>query len=99
MAKLAEEAERYDDMVASVRQLAERNIELNVEERNLLSVAYKVRARALPPGGPASARARALGDGSEETPYRSFRLRARSRAWSGFSGRRARCASSVWCVV
>eukprot|EP00500_Bicosoecida_sp_ms1_P003092 CAMPEP_0203806686 /NCGR_PEP_ID=MMETSP0115-20131106/629_1 /ASSEMBLY_ACC=CAM_ASM_000227 /TAXON_ID=33651 /ORGANISM="Bicosoecid sp, Strain ms1" /LENGTH=273 /DNA_ID=CAMNT_0050715349 /DNA_START=55 /DNA_END=876 /DNA_ORIENTATION=- len=41
MAKLAEEAERYDDMVASVRQLAERNIELNVEERNLLSVAYK----------------------------------------------------------
>ena len=41
MARLAEEAERYDDMVASVRSLAELNVELNVEERNLLSVAYK----------------------------------------------------------
>ena len=30
-AKLAEEAERYDDMVTSVKSLAELNIQLNVE--------------------------------------------------------------------
>jgi len=41
MAKLAEEAERYEDMVQNVKSLAELNIQLNVEERNLLSVAYK----------------------------------------------------------
>lgn len=41
MAKLAEEAERYEDMVNNVKSLAELNIQLNVEERNLLSVAYK----------------------------------------------------------
>jgi len=41
MAKLAEEAERYDDMVVNVRRLAELKEQLNVEERNLLSVAYK----------------------------------------------------------
>jgi 14-3-3 protein epsilon len=41
MAKLAEEAERYDDMVDAVRKLAELQVQLNVEERNLLSVAYK----------------------------------------------------------
>lgn len=40
-AKLAEEAERYDDMVQKVKSLAELKVQLNVEERNLLSVAYK----------------------------------------------------------
>jgi hypothetical protein len=40
-AKLAEEAERYEDMVNYVKQLAELKVQLNVEERNLLSVAYK----------------------------------------------------------
>lgn len=40
-AKLAEEAERYDDMVESVRKLAMLGVQLTVEERNLLSVAYK----------------------------------------------------------
>jgi 14-3-3 protein epsilon len=40
-AKLAEEAERYEDMVTCVKSLAELNVQLNVEERNLLSVAYK----------------------------------------------------------
>jgi len=40
-AKLAEEAERYDDMVESVRHLARLGVQLTVEERNLLSVAYK----------------------------------------------------------
>lgn len=40
-AKLAEQAERYDDMAASMKQVTETGIELSNEERNLLSVAYK----------------------------------------------------------
>ncbi|XP_008291071.1 tyrosine 3-monooxygenase/tryptophan 5-monooxygenase activation protein, epsilon polypeptide 1 isoform X1 [Stegastes partitus] len=40
-AKLAEQAERYDEMVASMKNVAGMNVELTVEERNLLSVAYK----------------------------------------------------------
>eukprot|EP00753_Platysulcus_tardus_P015170 PLAT4855.2.p2 GENE.PLAT4855.2~~PLAT4855.2.p2 ORF type:complete len:261 (-),score=152.97 PLAT4855.2:184-966(-) len=41
MAKLAEQAERYDEMVQSMKEVAEMDVELTVEERNLLSVAYK----------------------------------------------------------
>ena len=57
-AKLAEQAERweyfypgagvsknyfrYDDMAASMKAVTETGIELSNEERNLLSVAYKV---------------------------------------------------------
>merc|ERR1712070_809276 len=41
MAKLAEQAERYDEMVESMKQVAKMDLELTVEERNLLSVAYK----------------------------------------------------------
>ena len=40
-AKLAEQAERYDDMAASMKSVTETGIELSNEERNLLSVAYK----------------------------------------------------------
>ncbi|CAO2842314.1 unnamed protein product [Amaranthus hypochondriacus] len=40
-AKLAEQAERYDEMVESMKNLANFNIDLTVEERNLLSVGYK----------------------------------------------------------
>lgn len=40
-AKLAEQAERYDDMVKAMTKVVELNEELTVEERNLLSVAYK----------------------------------------------------------
>jgi len=40
-AKLAEQAERYDEMVDAMKQVAEMNVSLSVEERNLLSVAYK----------------------------------------------------------
>ncbi|KAJ8353745.1 hypothetical protein SKAU_G00213120 [Synaphobranchus kaupii] len=40
-AKLAEQAERYDDMAASMKAVTEDNGELSNEERNLLSVAYK----------------------------------------------------------
>jgi 14-3-3 protein epsilon len=41
MAKLAEQAERYDEMVDYMKQVAQQDQELSVEERNLLSVAYK----------------------------------------------------------
>jgi len=42
-AKLAEQAERYDEMVAAMKEVATElsEGELEVEERNLLSVAYK----------------------------------------------------------
>eukprot|EP00187_Rhodella_violacea_P014345 CAMPEP_0184711288 /NCGR_PEP_ID=MMETSP0314-20130426/1955_1 /TAXON_ID=38298 /ORGANISM="Rhodella maculata, Strain CCMP 736" /LENGTH=247 /DNA_ID=CAMNT_0027173357 /DNA_START=26 /DNA_END=769 /DNA_ORIENTATION=+ len=42
LAKLAEQAERYDEMVAEMKKIATADgKELSVEERNLLSVAYK----------------------------------------------------------
>lgn len=41
MAKLAEQAERYDEMSHYMSQVAVSGQGLNVEERNLLSVAYK----------------------------------------------------------
>jgi 14-3-3 protein epsilon len=41
MAKLAEQAERYDEMVEFMKLVAKMDVELTVEERNLLSVAYK----------------------------------------------------------
>jgi len=41
LAKLAEQAERYDEMVEAMKKVAQLNVELTVEERNLLSVAYK----------------------------------------------------------
>lgn len=41
LAKLAEQAERYDEMVDYMKGVAAQPQELSVEERNLLSVAYK----------------------------------------------------------
>ena len=41
MAKLAEQAERYDDMAKDMKSVTELGNELSNEERNLLSVAYK----------------------------------------------------------
>ncbi|EDQ86942.1 uncharacterized protein MONBRDRAFT_38193 [Monosiga brevicollis MX1] len=40
-AKLAEQAERYDDMANAMKKVTEMDSELSNEERNLLSVAYK----------------------------------------------------------
>ncbi|EDV22402.1 14-3-3 protein beta/alpha-B [Trichoplax sp. H2] len=40
-AKFAEQAERYDDMAASMKSVTESGFVLDTEERNLLSVAYK----------------------------------------------------------
>jgi 14-3-3 protein epsilon len=40
-AKLAEQGERYDEMVDAMKLVAMLDVELTVEERNLLSVAYK----------------------------------------------------------
>jgi len=41
MAKLAEQAERYDEMAEYMKEVSTCEEELSVEERNLLSVAYK----------------------------------------------------------
>merc|ERR1712232_257927 len=41
MAKLSEQAERYDEMGTFMKNVAVTDTELTVEERNLLSVAYK----------------------------------------------------------
>merc|ERR1719377_488389 len=42
MAKLAEQAERYDEMVEYMKQVSvDSTSDLSLEERNLLSVAYK----------------------------------------------------------
>lgn len=40
-AQLAEQAERYPDMVKAMKSLAEKHPQLESGERNLLSVAYK----------------------------------------------------------
>ncbi|KAL3830622.1 hypothetical protein ACJIZ3_019424 [Penstemon smallii] len=41
MAKLSEQAERYDEMVDCMKKVAKLDVELSVDERNLLSVGYK----------------------------------------------------------
>lgn len=41
LARLAEQAERYDEMVEEMKKVAKMNVELTMEERNLVSVAYK----------------------------------------------------------
>merc|ERR1719183_729521 len=41
MAKLAEQAERYDEMAQYMKDVSIAGENLSVEERNLLSVAYK----------------------------------------------------------
>ncbi|KAM9341382.1 14-3-3 protein beta/alpha-1-like isoform 1-T2 [Symphorus nematophorus] len=41
IAKLAEQAERYEDMADFMKKVTEKGAELSNEERNLLSVAYK----------------------------------------------------------
>lgn len=41
LARLSEQSERYEDMIRYMKQVAQINAELTVEERNLLSVAYK----------------------------------------------------------
>jgi len=40
-AKLAEQAERYDEMADYMKQVGSAGVDMSVEERNLLSVAYK----------------------------------------------------------
>jgi len=41
MSRLAEQAERYDEMAEAMKKVAQTNEALSIEERNLLSVAYK----------------------------------------------------------
>ncbi|KAM0756292.1 14-3-3 protein [Meredithblackwellia eburnea MCA 4105] len=41
MGRIAEQSERYDEMVTYMKDVAKLGVELTVEERNLLSVSYK----------------------------------------------------------
>ena len=41
MAKVSEQSERYEDMVDTMKKVVNLGQELGVEDRNLLSVAYK----------------------------------------------------------
>lgn len=41
MAKISEQTERFEDMLDYIKQVVKQNPELSIEERNLLSVAYK----------------------------------------------------------
>jgi 14-3-3 protein epsilon len=41
MSKITEQTERFEDMLEAMNKVVAANAELNVEERNLLSVAYK----------------------------------------------------------
>ncbi|PWA52696.1 14-3-3 protein 7 [Artemisia annua] len=41
LAKLSEQAERYEEMVENMKSVAKLDVDLSVEERNLLSLGYK----------------------------------------------------------
>jgi 14-3-3 protein epsilon len=41
MAKITEQTERFEDMLEAMNKVVQANADLSVEERNLLSVAYK----------------------------------------------------------
>ena len=41
MAKIAEQTERFEDMIVHMNEVVSCKQELNSEERNLLSIAYK----------------------------------------------------------
>jgi hypothetical protein len=41
VAKMAEQAERFEEMVSATKSIAKMGVDLTVEERSLLSVAYK----------------------------------------------------------
>ena len=41
MAKITEQTERFEDMLEAMNNVVKANADLSVEERNLLSVAYK----------------------------------------------------------
>ncbi len=41
MAKITEQTERFEDMLDAMNKVVAANADLTVEERNLLSVAYK----------------------------------------------------------
>ena len=41
MSRIAEQTERFEDMIKNMKEVAKSQSELSVEDRNLLSVAYK----------------------------------------------------------
>lgn len=76
MAKLAEQAERYDEMLESMKSVATYDTELTVEERNLLSVAYKnvIGARRASWRIISSIEQKQVDEGSNENQVRTYRV-------------------------
>jgi len=74
-AKLAEQAERYDDMAAAMKTVTEESDQLSNEERNLLSVAYKnvVGARRSSWRVVSSIEAKAEGSEKKQTMAKEYR--------------------------
>merc|ERR1712000_84928 len=85
-AKLAEQAERYDDMAEYMKKVTEMDSELSNEERNLLSVAYKNVVGAAAPRGASSAPLRPRPPSSLR-PSARRRLPASTARWSRRSSR------------
>merc|ERR1719253_838362 len=80
MAKLAEQAERYDEMVEYMKTVAqEAPDDLTLEERNLLSVAYKnvvgARRASLRIIGSIKAKEAEKGDTSKETAVGNYQVK------------------------
>ena len=84
MSKLAEQAERYDEMLEYMKSVATYDTELTVEERNLLSVAYKnvIGARRSAWRIISSVASKAATDESETTISVNYRIKV---SWSLFS--------------
>ena len=78
MAKLAEQAERYDEMVDYMKMVAEGSAsDLTLEERNLLSVAYKnvvgARRASLRIIGSIEAKEQSKGDSSKTAQIKAYK--------------------------
>ena len=91
-ARLAEQAERYDDMAAAMKNVTELNEPLSNEERNLLSVAYKnvVGARRSSWRVISSIEQKTSADGNEKKIEMVRAYREKNR--EGVGGRMSGCA-------
>ncbi len=84
MAKLAEQAERYDEMLESMKSVATYDTELTVEERNLLSVAYKNVIGARRASWRIISSIEAKEEGTNENQVRTYRIQVSKFSISTF---------------
>ena len=85
MAKLAEQAERYDEMLESMKSVATYDTELTVEERNLLSVAYKNVIGARRASWRIISSIEAKEEGTNENQVRTYRIQVNNKLCLFFS--------------